>query len=154
MAPSGIFTDTDGTQWPGVAAVVMFHGQNLYYNTNTGDYRVFGQNSQNEGNNMRTQIMQCESATEVWYPGWVTPQNEWDGMQYLLSEFGVVLRSNNIMTATTFNGLWNGQAYAWQAGERERASLVPGGGRWVPSSSLPGGPQGTGDDEQNDDGVI
>lgn len=139
----------------------MFHGQYLRRVSATStashtDYRVDGQNTDDDGSNLRAQVLQCPSYAPVWYPGWDDPSNSWEGMHYQIPQLGYVLRSSGILTADTFAGLWDdGVGFDWDAGERERASFVPGGGLYQPDTSLTGNPNPPiGNVDIPDDGVI
>jgi hypothetical protein len=150
-----ISRNDDGTLWPAVRAIVMFHGQDLrrFTRTSTGshqDWRVYGQNR--ETTNVRTQLFRCNDNEEAWYPGWAEITPDMEPFERSLETLGHFIRAENILSAQTFLGLYDGHDMRWVEGERERASFIPGGDLYVPDPHLTV-PNPIGNEDMPDDGV-
>lgn len=95
---------TNGQQFPGIYAVVAFHGQ---YRINSG--RNQGRVDGNDGvRNLRARVLECNTGAEsnqhtyFWYPGLQPVDDVAGDMATLLSRFGSYMRRMGIITPNTF----------------------------------------------------
>ena len=108
-----LWTAPSGQVYPGIYAIVAFHGQNLI--TDPAD-RNYGRVDGNDGvHNLRAQVLECNTgdesneATFFWYPGEQGANDVVGDMATLMQRFGSYLRNQQIVTPSTFTGANQGQ---------------------------------------------
>ncbi|KAI4125190.1 MAG: hypothetical protein LQ347_005457 [Umbilicaria vellea] len=160
-----LWTTPSGQVYPGIYAVVAFHGQDRI--TQNGD-RNYGRVDGNDPvRNLRAQVLECNTGDEsneetfFWYPGYQGANDVVGDLATLMARFGSFLRSQQIITPSTFTAANQGQLtlvpYEGTACPSERQSFnwgrytmgqpfLPGGGSGNP------GPGGSSDGPADTDG--
>ena len=160
-----------GLDLPGIHAVVAFHGQGYAPQTAPNiPPRVDGNN--NDGRNRRARVMNCNTGdpsiprTLFWYPGEFTNADaaNFPPWARVMTAFANYMFSQDILTTATFTDSARGQLgltppdrancnrryFDWGRYRRSR-QFGPDGP--PPRGQPPSGPSGSGDNQQDNDGI-
>ncbi|KAL8671161.1 MAG: hypothetical protein Q9168_004338 [Polycauliona sp. 1 TL-2023] len=100
-------TDDTGN-FAGVQFVSIFHAQQIYRVTATGDYRAVTWNAgqRNSNTNERAAVNECgpDDPSQRWWPGWEDPSNEGDNN---VLQFGRALRARGYLTNNILEGFYD-----------------------------------------------
>ncbi|KAL8815921.1 MAG: hypothetical protein Q9223_005000 [Gallowayella weberi] len=109
-------TDNTGT-YAGVQFISIFHAQQIYRVTATGDYRAVTWNTGQAitNNNERAAVNECapEDPSERWWPGWEDPSNS---APNTVLDFGRALRARGYMTDNLLEGFYDPTTFPRGAG--------------------------------------
>ena len=90
----------------GVQYISVFHAQQIYRVTATGDYRAVNWNTGQDNTNERATVNEChaDDPDQRWWPGWEHPDNEGDNV---VLEFGRALRGRGFITDHILDGFYD-----------------------------------------------
>ncbi|KAL8757939.1 MAG: hypothetical protein Q9199_001851 [Rusavskia elegans] len=109
-------TDETGN-YAGIQFISIFHAQQIYRVTETGDYRAVNWNTgqANIHTNDRAAVNECgpDDPSQRWWPGWEDPSNEGDNA---VLAFGRALRARGYMTDNILEGYYDPNTFPDGAG--------------------------------------